>query len=41
MDYSAKSAFAEWHPLMAAMWPGEEYVDWLFWNIFTYGQARL
>lgn len=26
--------------MLAALWPGDEYVDWLFWNIFTYGDER-
>ena len=32
MDYSTFASHAEWHPLLAALWPGNEYVDWLFWR---------
>jgi hypothetical protein len=45
-DYSADSArSADTHAIFAALWPddlGEEgkYVDWLFWNIFTYSDTR-
>jgi len=40
MDYSAMAAHEEWHALLAALWPGDQYVDWLFWNIFTYNDQR-
>lgn len=38
MDYSSKAAKPSTHPLLAALWPGDDKIDWLFWNMFEFGQ---
>jgi hypothetical protein len=52
MDYSTETTFAAgdidakghveegYMTLAASLWPGGEYVDWMFMNIFTYGSTR-
>ena len=40
MDYSTESRTEAYWPLVASLWPGDEYVDWLFFNIFTYSSTR-
>lgn len=37
MDYSTRATHAEYHPLLAALWPSDVQVDWLFFNMFQYG----
>ena len=40
MDYSYAAAHPEYHPLLAALWPGDDKVDWLLWNVFTGSKER-
>jgi hypothetical protein len=41
MDYSVDGGtIQEFLPLVAALWPGDEYVDWLFWNLFLFKRQR-
>jgi len=40
MDYSAQACSAKNHPLIAALWPGDGKVDWLFWNLFQIGDSK-
>lgn len=42
IDYSTKwTTDRSMHPLLAAMWPGDEYVDWLLWNSFLFDAVDL
>ena len=41
MDYSVEGATVDtFWPLCAALWPGDGYVDWLFWNLFIFQKQR-
>ena len=41
VDWSANGgATPEYHPLLAALWPGDDRVDWLLWNVFTFSFSR-
>jgi len=42
IDYSTKYiGVADMHPLLAACWPGDEYVDWLLWNTFLFDSEEV
>mmetsp|Transcript_3200 Transcript_3200/g.7679 ORF Transcript_3200/g.7679 Transcript_3200/m.7679 type:complete len:321 (+) Transcript_3200:72-1034(+) len=40
MDYSSEAAKTDKHPLLAALWPGDGKIDWLFWNLFEFGSDK-
>ena len=40
MDYSVQATDPVYHPLLAALWPGDDMVDWLFWNLFKFGEQK-
>merc|ERR1712100_649551 len=37
IDYSTRATHMEYHPELAALWPGDGKVDWLMFNMFQYG----
>ena len=40
MDYSVAATQPEYHPLLAALWPGDGYVDWLLFNVFKFQDQK-
>lgn len=40
MDYSTRATHEEYHPVLAALWPGDVQIDWLFFNMFQYGADK-
>merc|ERR1740116_716016 len=37
LDFSAEVSTPGHEGLYAAQWPGDDIVDWLFWNLFFFG----
>ena len=41
MDFSVEgSTVDKYLPLVAALWPGDQYVDWLMWNLFVFEKQK-
>jgi len=40
MDYSTRATHEEYHPVLAALWPNDVQIDWLFFNMFQYGTDK-
>ena len=40
MDYSVSATQPEYHPLIASLWPGDGYVDWLLFNVFKFSKQK-